>query len=255
MAQLENLGGVAQSEVIVIPMIDVSGSMWGDKIGQVNEAMSEVPAQLADINEENLESKLLIAPMQFSNGASWFGLNSSNQPAEVETFRWIDMQANGLTDLGEAFKLLSSKLTVEEKGGWMKGRGGAAPVLILISDGGPTDDYQKPLADLKKRGWFNAAIKFAVAIGDDADKDVLAEFTGHKEAVIESEKIRTDLASIVKRVIVSASKTASKSISSNTVNMSDTVTDNGPSANDQAQIDAITDVTTQLNMDDTDDLF
>lgn len=255
MAELEQLGGVAQTEVIVIPMIDVSGSMCGEKIGKVNEAMAEVPSQLAEINDDAIESKLLIAPMEFSSGARWFSLKN-NQPAEVESFRWIDMKANGLTDLGAAFKLLTEKLTIEEKGGWMKGRGGAAPVIILISDGGPTDDYQSHLKVLKQRGWFNAALKFAVAVGDDADKNVLAEFTGNQEAVIETEVIRTDLASIVKAVIVSASKTASKSASvSNSGNVSTEVQESGPEINAQAQQEAITGVQKALSMNDTDDLF
>ena len=51
MAELEILCDLAQTEVIVIPIIDVSGSMCGERIGQVNDAMAEVPAQLADIND------------------------------------------------------------------------------------------------------------------------------------------------------------------------------------------------------------
>ena len=256
MAKLETLGDVAQSEVIVIPIIDVSGSMDGDKIGQVNEAMSAVPDQLKDINDESIDCKLLIAPMEFSTGAKWVDLKNG-QPDAVESFRWVDRSAMGLTDLGDAFKLLTEKLTVVEKGGWMKGRGGAAPVLILISDGGPTDDYQSQLKILKQRGWFNAAIKFAVAVGDDADRAVLAEFTGHAEAVIDTNVIRTNLASIVKTVIVSASKTASQSASSGGTggNTATVVADDGPAANEQAQAEAIANVQQALTLDSTDDLF
>ena len=101
-----------QTEVVVIPIIDVSGSMLDDgKINQVNEAMREVPEQRVKINEDALDGKLLIAPMEFSSGARWFNL-SNCKPAEVESFRWIDMQASGVTDLGAAFKLLKEKLTI-----------------------------------------------------------------------------------------------------------------------------------------------
>lgn len=253
MAELETLGGVAQTEIIVIPIIDVSGSMCGERIASVNDAMAEVPAQLADINDESVDSKLLIAPMEFSSGARWFALKN-NQPAEVESFRWIDMKANGLTDLGAAFKLLTEKLTTEDKGGWMKGRGGAAPVLILISDGGPTDDYQTQLKALKKRGWFNAALKFAVAV-EGADKSVLAEFTGNSEAVIDTTVIRNDLASIVKVVVVASSEAASKSASiSNSDNATNVVTEtSGADVNAQAQQEAIARV--KHSLDSTDDLF
>ncbi len=252
MAELEKLEieGLAQSEVIVIPIIDVSGSMAGERIASVNEAMSEVPAQLASINDEALDTKLLIAPMEFSSGARWFGLKN-NEPAEVESFRWIDMKASGLTDLGAACKLLCDKLTTTDKGGWMKGRGGSAPVIILISDGGPTDNYKPALEELKRRGWFRVALKFAVAV-EGADKAVLAEFTGHDEAVIDTAKIRLDLASIVKKVVVSASQSASQTASSSNKsnNSSEVTNDSSDDANEKAQQEAIDAV--NVNLDDAD---
>jgi uncharacterized protein YegL len=256
MAVLETLGGLPQTEILVIPIIDVSGSMAGEKIASVNEAMRAVPQQLADINEDMADTKLKIAPMEFSSGARWFALQN-NEPAEVESFRWIDMKASGLTDLGAACSLLAQKLTVTENGGWMKGRGGAAPVIILLSDGDPTDDYKKNLEILKKRGWFRSAIKFAVAIGADANKAVLAEFAGHSEAVIESEKVRTDLASLVKALIVSASSTASNNVSSNNnANNNAVVDDNTGDQQDEEIIqDVIDGMEKEIRLDNADDLF
>ena len=58
-----------------------------------------------------------------------------------------------------------------------------APVIILMSDGAPTDDFKGGLKVLKQNKWFNVSIKIALAIGQDADVNVLAEFTGNKEAV------------------------------------------------------------------------
>ncbi len=248
-----------QTEVIVIPIIDVSGSMSGEKIGKVNEAMAEVPEQLAEINNSTLDSKLRIAPMEFSTGARWFDLKN-DEPADVEAFRWIDMKASGLTDMGAAFALLNEKLTVREKGGWMEGRGGYAPILILISDGAPTDDYESELAVLKRRGWFRAAVKFAVAVGSDANREVLAKFTGNDEAIIDTETIRLDLASIIKSIIVTASKTVSQTVSSTSKKaLIDKVTDDGPEANEEMQGQAISDVKqdiqNKVTMDSTDDLF
>ena len=252
MPEMEVLNKPAQTEIVVIPMIDVSGSMAGASIGSVNDAMREVPEQLKDINDDVVDSKLLIAPMQFSTGARWFSLDNG-KPAEVDTFRWIDMQASGLTDLGAAFSLLEQKLTVEEKGGWMKGRGGAAPVIILISDGAPTDDYKSQLSKLQKRGWFRAALKFAVAV-EGADKDVLAEFTGNPEGVIDTTVIRNNLASVIKLVIRTASQTASKSASvGGTGKVSNVVTDNGPDADAEAQQEAINAVNNEIKLDSVTD--
>ena len=252
-AMNEGFGDLAQSKIVVIPMIDVSGSMAGDRIARVNEAMREVPAQLADINDETLDCELRIAPMEFSTGARWFNL-SAGQPAEVENFRWIDMKASGLTHLGAAFDLLNEKLTTTDKGGWMEGRGGCAPIIILISDGEPNDDWEGALKKLKKRGWFNAATKFAVAVGAEASRPVLAQFTGTMEAVIDTEVIRQDLAAIIKKLVVSASKTVSQSVSG--LANTNVVTDQEPANYDQdSQEQIVHDVVTNITMDDTDDLF
>lgn len=250
MANIEKLEGLAQSEIVVIPIIDVSGSMSGERIASVNDAMQDVPEELKDINESLNETKLLIAPMEFSSGARWFALQN-NQPAEVESFRWIDMRANGLTDLGAAFKLLSDKLTVTEKGGWMQGRGGVAPVIILISDGDPTDDYQTELEKLKKRGWFKAALKFAVAV-EGANMNVLAEFTGNSEAVIDTTVIKNDLASIIKTVVRTASQCQSENGSKS--GNYDVESKNEDDTNAQAQQDAIEAVKNNLSLD-SEDLF
>ena len=56
--------------------------------------------------------------------------------------------------------------------------------FFLLSDGEPTDNYKHGLEKLKQNNWFKKAIKVAVAIGEDANKAVLAEFTGNKEAVL-----------------------------------------------------------------------
>lgn len=57
--------------------------------------------------------------------------------------------------------------------------------MILFSDGVPTDDAKHSLEHLKVNSWYKAAIKIAVAIGDDANKDVLKEFVNNNsEAVL-----------------------------------------------------------------------
>ena len=92
--------------------------------------------------------------------------------------------------------------------------GSFAPAIFLLSDGGPTDEWQRALAELKQNNWFKAAIKVAIAIGDDADKDVLKEFTGTMEAVLETRSAAM-LKKMIKFVSVRASQVASKSSNAN----------------------------------------
>jgi len=79
-----------------------------------------------------------------------------------------------------------------------------------MSDGQPTDDYQSGLAVLKNNRWFTHAIRVAVAIGDDADTNVLAEFTGTPEAVIRAHTPE-DLRKLIRFVTVTSSKVGSQS--------------------------------------------
>ena len=88
--------------------------------------------------------------------------------------------------------------------------GSFAPAIILLSDGGPTDDYKSGLAKLQANNWFKAAIKIAIAIGDDADLDVLKEFTGNLEAVFTVHNIDA-LKQIIRVVAVTSSQIGSKS--------------------------------------------
>jgi uncharacterized protein YegL len=55
------------------------------------------------------------------------------------------------------------------------------PVLVLISDGQPTDDFGKGLDALLTEPWGKKAVRVAIAIGDDADLDVLRRFIAHPE--------------------------------------------------------------------------
>lgn len=129
----------------------------------------------------------------------------NDMPAEVESFTWADLKTKGSTGFRAALDLLTEKLTTVENGGWMKGRGGAASVLILIFDGRPTDSYKNKIKRTKKRVWFNAALKFAVAV-EGADMSILSEFTDTVKQLLILQQSRMTCLLYVKAVIVSASK-------------------------------------------------
>jgi uncharacterized protein YegL len=51
-------------------------------------------------------------------------------------------------------------------------------VLVLISDGQPTDDFETGLALLMRQPWAQKAVRLAIALGHDADLEVLQQFIG-----------------------------------------------------------------------------
>ncbi len=208
--KIEMVGEFAQSEMAVIAIIDTSGSMGGEKIGQVNDGMRKAVEYLCDFNDESIDVAVKVGCLTFSSGAEW--LNPKKPLEDPLNFVWHDVNAGGYTDFGAACKELEKVLTVEEKGGWMKSRGGIAPVLILMSDGIPTDAYGKALNNLKKRGWFKGALKTAIAIGHDADKDMLEQFTGNVEAIFDVTAFQ-DLSKVIRKLVVTASMVQSQTTS------------------------------------------
>jgi uncharacterized protein YegL len=177
--------------------------MEGKKIGAVNQAIREVVPDIKDLND-NADALIKIAALQFSSGAAWI---TANGPVEAGQFNWTDIDVGGTTDFGAMCRALNDKLS--PKAFLNEATGSYKPVLFLLSDGDPTDDWEKGLELLKKNNWYNVAIKVAIAIGDDVNKDVLTKFAGNKEMVLEVYNSAV-LMRMIKAVSVRASQVASK---------------------------------------------
>ena len=196
---------IPRRTMVLFFAIDTSGSMHGSKIGSVNTAIEEVIPAIKEVSDENADAQIKIAVLEFSNGANWI---TQGRPVEIDQLRWNYLDAEGVTDLGEACKALDEKLST--KAFMQEATGSFAPAIFLLSDGEPTDDWQSGLAKLRQNNWFKAGIKVAIAIGDDANKEVLKEFTGTMEAVLEVHNAKM-LKKMIKFVSVRASQVASKS--------------------------------------------
>ena len=169
---------VPRRTMVLFFVVDTSGSMSGSKIGTVNAAIEEIVPEIQEISSTNADAQIKVATLEFSTGARWV----DSEPIAAENFRWNYLDAGGVTDLGEACNQLNEKLS---RNAFMSDATGSfAPAIFLMSDGEPTDNYRHGLDRLKQNNWFKKAIKVAIAIGDDANKNVLADFTGNVESVI-----------------------------------------------------------------------
>ena len=189
--------------MVMFFVIDTSGSMLGRKLNAVNAAMEEAIPVLRELGKET-NVRINIAVLSFSSDVRWI---TAGGPVDTEQFRWNYLEAEGFTGFGAACKVLNEKLStktiVNEFDHYI------TPMVILLMDGDPTDEWKRYLAELKQNEWFKPAVKFAIAIGDDANKDLLEEFTGAMETVLEApEEEAPTLMEKIKFVISQASGVA-----------------------------------------------
>jgi uncharacterized protein YegL len=166
-------GELATRPLHFIWVADSSGSMATDgKIQALNTAIREAIPHMQKVADENPNAQVLVRAIQFASGAQWH----ISQPTPVDDFKWTDLSAQGETDMGKALSMVADQLKIPP----MTDRA-LPPVLVLVSDGQPTDDFNKGLRDLMEQPWGKKAVRIAIAIGTDADHDVLQKFIGHSE--------------------------------------------------------------------------
>ena len=193
-------GALASRPLHFFWLMDCSGSMAGEKIQQLNFAVNEAIPEMQKVASENPNAQVFVRAIAFASGAQWH----ISQPTPINDFRWRDLRAQGVTDMGRALQLLAGALSVEQ----MPPRG-LPPVLVLISDGHPTDDFNTGLKALMAEPWGKKAVRIAIAIGDDADHDVLQKFIGHPEITPLSAHNPADLVKFIKWASTAVLKAAS----------------------------------------------
>ncbi len=166
-------GELASRPLHFIWIADSSGSMSNDgKIQALNTAIREAIPHMRKVADDNPNAQVLVRAVKFSNGAQWH----ISQPTPVADFNWTDLTADGETDMGKALALVADQLKMPP----MSERA-LPPVLVLISDGQPTDDMESGLKALMDQPWGKKSVRIAISIGQDADPETLQKFIGNSE--------------------------------------------------------------------------
>lgn len=148
-------------------LLDTSGSMSGEPIEAVKNGVQVMISSLRQ-NPQAIETAFL----------SLITFDSAAQQiiplTDLASFQMVDLRATGVTALGEALKLVSNRIenevaktTTEQKGDWK-------PLVFIMTDGVPTDDWLPGLAEFKKQ---KVAFTVACAAGSGADTTVLKQIT------------------------------------------------------------------------------
>lgn len=148
-------------------LLDTSGSMFGEPIEAVKNGVQVLISTLRQ-DPYALETAYL-SIITFDSTAQ-----QVTPLTELSAFQQPNIQASGCTALGEALSLLSkcadkevTTTTPEKKGDWK-------PLVFIMTDGEPTDDLNKGLADFKKNKW---GMVVACAAGAGANTDTLKKIT------------------------------------------------------------------------------
>jgi len=156
----------------VVLMLDVSSSMSGEKIDNLNKAVQEMINTFK--NEGTMEVEILVAVITFGSE-----VRLSIPFTKAPEIQWENLHANGMTPMGAALEMAKAMIEDKETTPSRAYR----PTIVLVSDGQPNDDWEAPLVDFINNGRSSKCDRMAMAIGSDADEQVLKMFiegTGHE---------------------------------------------------------------------------
>ena len=148
-------------------LLDTSGSMSGEPIEAVKNGVQVMISSLRQ-NPQAIETAF-ISIITFGTTA-----DQIIPLTDLASFQMVDLRASGTTSLGEALRLVANKIdtevgktTAEQKGDWK-------PLVFIMTDGLPTDDWKAGLTEFKKR---KTAFTVACAAGNKADANILKQIT------------------------------------------------------------------------------
>jgi uncharacterized protein YegL len=148
-------------------LLDTSGSMTGEPIEAVKNGVQIMISSLRQ-NPQAIETAF-ISIITFDSVA-----RQIIPLTDLASFQMVDIKAIGVTALGEALRLLCHKIdtevantTTEKKGDWK-------PLVFIMTDGVPTDDWQSALNEFKSK---KISFTVACAAGNKADTEILKQIT------------------------------------------------------------------------------
>ncbi len=148
-------------------LVDTSGSMHGEAIEAVRNGLQVMLSALMQ-DPYALETAYL-SVIAFDSSA-----RQLTPLTELTSFQLPNLQANGMTAMGEALSLLADCIQREVVKGSAEQKGDWKPVVFLLTDGAPTDDLDRGINAIRqvKTGTF-----VVCAAGPGADTGTLKRIT------------------------------------------------------------------------------
>ena len=192
-----NLDGLlaAKRQLHLIFVLDESSSMSSQgKMNALNDSIRENIPEIKDAASECTKAQVVVRAVKFGTTAGWH----IQDAVPIETFQWIPLSVGGgCTSLGKALDFVRTEaLSTEAMGTRI-----FPPVVILVSDGQPTDDYQGPLRKLTSSGSGKTSIRSAIAIGNDAQFEPLQNFVGDSGGKVVRANGKVELRDFMREIV------------------------------------------------------
>lgn len=183
----------------VILLLDVSGSMYGDKIDSLYDAVVEMVKVFE--HEAIKETLINVAIITFGDEVL---LHTPYTPVSTLAANGISrFVADGMTPMGTALRMAKDMIEDRETTSSKCYR----PAVILVSDGEPNDDWRKPMEQFVNSGRTQKCQRFSVAIGNDANRSVLRMFADNDASMFEADNV-SELAEKFRKISITVSQRA-----------------------------------------------
>jgi uncharacterized protein YegL len=150
-------------------LLDCSGSMAGDPIIAVNEGLWMI-YQLLLADPQALET-VYISVIRFSDYADQYDLTP------IDQFQPPTLSASGATAMGAALRLLIQSIEQDLLVNTPTRHGDYRPLVFLLTDGAPTDNYRDAIQKLKSLQGSQKPTIVALGCGNSVNKAMLHELT------------------------------------------------------------------------------
>ncbi len=154
----------------VVLLLDVSGSMSGEPINELNEGLRQFIQETAEDEAASMSVELEVIT---------FG-TTANVAIPFTPMTGVERNptpfyASGLTAMGAALRKATADLKARKHLYKTNGISAYRPWVILMTDGGPNDEWTQAAAEMRQMGENGKIQYIGIEIGSEADHNTMCQ--------------------------------------------------------------------------------
>jgi len=155
-------------------VLDCSGSMLeNNKIALLNDGLRTLEAELKNDPIAARCGRVLVISFGGDNNVELMG-----EWTDAMDFTPPELMAGDLTPMGAAMRCALDEIESQKAQMRSAGVSYKRPIILLLTDGEPTDDWQQVAAECKNAEAAHRVNIMPIGIGSEANRQILAAFSG-----------------------------------------------------------------------------